>query len=110
MLGIIAFIVVLLAYVTPVASTVFGFIVAAPDPTGLITDQGWAWVSGLFWAFIGIVIAGVVAFIGLVLGIASLFVKFAGRVLSIIAIVLGALPVLVLLLILALGGLSAVSQ
>lgn len=110
MLGIIAFIVVLLAYATPVFTTILGFVVASPDPTGLVTDQGWAWVSALFWAFIGLVIAGILSVIALGLGIGSLFVKFAGRVLGIIAICLSALPVLALLFVVGSSALTSVGQ
>lgn len=109
-LGIIAFILVLVAYVTPLVTTILGFVVASPDPTGLVTDQGWAWVSALFWAFVGLVIAGILAFVALGLGIGSLFVKFAGRVLGIIAICLSALPVLALLFVIGTSALTSVGQ
>ncbi|MBU1586339.1 MAG: hypothetical protein KKH51_00135 [Actinobacteria bacterium] len=108
--GIIGFIFVMLAYATPLLAGVFGFIVASQDPTGLFTDASWAWLSALFWAFIGVVIGGIIAAVGLILGIVSLFVKFAGRVLGILAIVFGSAPVLALLVILVTGGLSSVGQ
>jgi hypothetical protein len=89
-MGLIALLVVILSFLIPIAFLIVGAVIIATDPNPPVgQDVGWATIGAVVYMLYGAGISAPVALAGVGIGIASLFRKNHGKVLGIIAIILG---------------------
>ena len=85
-LGLAALLIMVVAYLVPI-----GFLIA---PIVASSDKGWGVIGGFIFLFIGFVPAAAISLIGIVLAIISLTLKERGKVLGIVALIMGTPSVL----------------
>ena len=103
--AIAALIFVVLSYVAPLMIVIVGVIIAddyVPNESALPT----VFVGGIIALVIGAVVAIGLDFVGIVLGVIALFRKNRGKVLAIVSIALGLIPLVVSVGVFALFGSS----
>lgn len=89
-LGLIALLLVIVAFLVPIGFLVGGIISIATDPNPPVGDNvGWAALGAAVFMLFGVAVSAPIAIGGIVIGIVSLTRKNVGKVLGIIAIILG---------------------
>ena len=104
--AIAALIFVILSYVAPIAIVIVGVAIAndyVPNESALPD----VFVGGFIALFVGAIVAILLDFFGLILGVVALFRKNRGKVLAVVAIVLGLIPLGVSIGLFALFGSSS---
>lgn len=100
--GIVALVLAIIAVFVPLVVLIIGIVSVVTNPLPGV-DSGWDWVRVVTFFFFGAGIAGIPGVMAVGLGIGSLFVKSAGRVAGIVAIVIGAIMTIAAIPLLPLG-------